>query len=125
MRRSFVGVRRALAPTAVVFAALWSCGASAGGLEPSRDLSRHDARCRNADRTGASVDETTGCVRIRGYIPAGADHAEGASLDRPPSPFEPLIRPFVAGIGAVAAPIGSALGQVPIFLPVRENEGLR
>lgn len=123
MRRVFLGDWRALAPMTVALAAFGIGTASADGLQPSRDVSRHDLRCRNVDRDAGLAGEPAGCVRIRGYVPAGSDQAAGAS--RPPSPFEPLIRPVVTGIGVVAAPIGSALGQVPFFLPVRENDQLR
>ena len=123
MRHSFLGEGRALAPVAVALAALWIGSARADGLQPSREAGRHDVRCRNVDRDAGLAGEPAGCVRIRGYVAAGSDQAAGAS--RPPSPFEPLIRPVVTGIGLVAVPIGSALGQVPFFLPVRENDQLR
>ncbi|MBV9289892.1 MAG: hypothetical protein JO288_19120 [Hyphomicrobiales bacterium] len=124
MRPGFVEWWRAIGSRAALLAAVWACAASADGLQPSRDFSRHDARCRNADRD-ASADEPAGCARIRGYIPAGSDPGGAARVERPPSPFEPLIRPVVTGIGVVAAPIGSALGQVPFFLPARENDQIR
>ena len=124
MRRVFMGEWRALAP-AVLFAACSIGTASADGLQPSRDLGRHDLRCNTGDRDAGLAGEPAGCVRIRGYVAAGSDHAAGAGFIRPPSPFEPLIRPVLTGIGVVAAPIGSALGQVPFFLPARENEQLR
>jgi hypothetical protein len=125
MRRVFVAKWRALAPVVFALAASWSGAASADGLQPSRDISRHDARCHNVDRDAGLAGEPAGCVRIRGYVPAGSDRASDARLVGPPSPLEPLIRPVVSGIGVVAAPIGSALGQVPFFFPGGRNEQLR
>jgi len=120
MRRCLAGIGRALSPMALLMAALTGA-ASADGLQPGREFSRHDLRCRDA----AAAGEPAGCVRIRGYIPAASDRAGATSLDQPPSPFEPLVRTFVAGVGVVAAPIGAALGQVPLFVPARQTEGLR
>ena len=125
MRPGFLESWQALGSMAALIAALWAGGAGAGGLEPSRDLNRRDAHCGNADRDAPAADGPMGRVRIRGYIPAASDHAGAASINRPPSPFEPLIRPVVTGIGVVAAPIGSALGQVPFFLPARGNDQIR
>jgi hypothetical protein len=110
----------ALTRLTVVGAALWMSGASADGLQPSRDHGRHDADCRNADAGDAAADEPAGCVRIRGYITAGSDFAAEKSIGRLPSPLEPFLGPLVTGIGAIVTPVGSAWSQGP-FLPVRHD----
>jgi hypothetical protein len=111
----------ALARLIAVGAALQMNGAIADGLQPSRDHVRRGADCRSTDKGDAAA----GCVRIRGYIPAGSDFAVEKSIGRPPSPLDPLLGPVVTSIGAIVTPIGSALSQGPLFLPARRDDDVR
>jgi hypothetical protein len=87
--------------------------ASAGGLSPSAEGDASPSQCGAADR---------GCVRIRGYIAAGAESSGATTVVRP----KPLLvlpkPPFVSALDSAGRAAADAINRGLFFLQASHSE---
>lgn len=115
MRRGFEWpITGALAPLAAILAACLTNPSNADGIAPSNGppaLARQ-ARCDNIGQGFPAPKDSGECLRISGYVAAGANFAPAERIRGLRAPFGPLASPgVVTSVGASMRNLVNAPGR--------------